>query len=190
MGRQKLLLPFAGVTVIEHIVGRLGQTRLRDIVVVLGHEPERVEETLAHHSVTFALNERYEEGMLTSVRAGLSAAPADWAGALVVLGDQPSIRPATVDALLDAFDTHGEDILVPAHEAERGHPILVPRRFFPEVMTQYDELGLRGLLRAHSQAVREVTMDSPSILNDIDYPDDYRRALEDYADEAGSSTPS
>lgn len=177
MGTQKLLLPYAGSTVIENIIDQVLESGVDTCVVVTGHEPDRVQDCLRARNVVFAHNANYREGMLTSVRAGFTAAGATWQGAVIVLGDQPSMRAETINRLLEEHANNSDSVLLPTFEGRRGHPILVPRRFHTEIMNRFDDTGLRGLLRAHPEAMIEVTVDTPSILEDMDYPEDYQRAL-------------
>ena len=177
MGTQKLLLPYAGSTIIEHITDQVIESGAGTCVIVTGHEPDRVMHRLRGRTVVFAHNASYREGMLTSVRAGLTAADGSWQAAVIVLGDQPSITAATINRLLEEHAKNPNSVLVPVFEARRGHPILAPVRFHAEIMNRFDDTGLRGLLRAHPEAVTEVSVDTPAILEDMDYPEDYQRAL-------------
>ncbi len=96
---------------------------------------------------------------------------------LVALGDQPALTTGTVNLLLDQF-SHYPQIILPVYQGARGHPLLFSRTYIPEILTQYEDTGLRGLLQVHDQAIQEVTVDSPTILQDIDTPDDYREQIE------------
>lgn len=185
MGRQKLLLPFGGRTVIAHIVDQLRLADIQDVVVVVGADRDEVGEALKDHAVRIARNPDYGRGMLSSVRVGLSAAGADWSAALLALGDQPLIAPERVRAVIAAGDS--ERIVLPTFEGRRGHPMLLPRCYWDEAMTQHDAVGLRGVLRAHGASVREVAADSSDVLSDMDTPADYEAALARLA--ARESTP-
>lgn len=177
MGTQKLLLPYAGSAVIEYIVEQIQRSAVGGCIVVTGHEPHRICDCLAGRELIIAQNDRYLEGMLSSVRAGFEAAPETWIATLIVLGDQPSLRTPILDLLIHAHATHPNAIIVPVFEDRRGHPILIPMTFRQEILHHYDDVGLRGLLRAHAEAVVEIPVDSESVLEDINYPEDYERAL-------------
>ena len=177
MGRQKLLLPFAGTTVMAHVVRELFAARVAGVVIVTGFEPERIHAALADSRVSFAHNPGYAQGMLSSVRAGLAAAPPSWGAALIALGDQPLIRTAHVSALLGEHAQTSGDILVPGHAGRRGHPLLLPRRYWLEAATKHDESGLRGLLHAHADSVRVIELGTDDVVLDMDTPDDYARAI-------------
>ena len=180
MGVSKTCLPFAGKTVIEHIVLTLERAGVRDTVVVVGHAKEAIEALLQEYAVQVVFNPDYSEGMLSSLRAGLRQASSDWDGVMVALGDQPSIREETVSALMSRFSKSPDDIHVPVYGGRRGHPLLFPARYRAVVLQQYDDTGLRGLLRAHPDRVRELDVDSDTVLRDMDYPEDYERELRDF----------
>jgi molybdenum cofactor cytidylyltransferase len=177
MGSQKLLLPFAGTTVIGHVVDQLLASAVDRTCVVAGHQAERIAAELAGRRVEVVVNSAYQSGMLSSVRCGLRALPPQCRAVLVALGDQPSITSALVDEMLRAFAAGGRDILVPVHQGRRGHPILLSLRFRDEVLSRYDDVGLRGLLRAHPDDVLELPAASDAILWDMDRPEDYQRQL-------------
>ncbi len=177
MGTQKLLLPWAGKTVIEHIVDQLLASRVDHVCVVTGHDHEPLQLTLANCPVSLEYNGQYLQGMLSSVRCGLKALPENCDAVLVALGDQPTLKASTVNLLLDQFLQHPQ-IVLPVYQGRRGHPLLFSRTYVPEILTHYDTTGLRGLLQAHEPDIQEVTVESPAILQDIDTPDDYREQIE------------
>lgn len=65
--------------------------------------------------------------------------------------------------------------VVPTHRGERGHPLLFSTDYRQEVLTGHDDLGLRGLLRAHGDDLSELAVSTAAVLSDIDYPEDYQR---------------
>jgi len=178
MGVQKLLLPFGSETVISHIVREILDSRVDTTFVVVGHDGDRVAAALASLSVTIVPNPNHEDGMLTSVRRGLRALPTDCETILVTLGDLPGITSHLVDQLLGKFSNTDKGILVPLHDGTRGHPLVFSSQYKAEILTQFDDEGLRGLLRAHPDDLAELDVSSPDVLSDIDFPRDYLRALD------------
>lgn len=187
MGEQKLLLPFAGTTVIVHIVQELQAVPVAPVHVVTGHEPDRIHAALTGMGVVFAHNTDYTRGMLSSIRAGLASAPKHWTAALIALGDQPLIRAAHVRKLIDAHATDAGRILVPGHAGRRGHPLLLPRDFWQEAQEKHDDTGLRGLLAVHSEKLTVIDLATNDVLSDMDTPDDYRRTLARDKERAGEA---
>ena len=177
MGVQKLLLPFGGKTVIGHIVDQLLASAVDEVHVVVGHQARRVRRELSDRHVSIVNNPDYESGMLSSVRCGLRALPQQCRAVLVALGDQPSITSALIDQMLQSFATTEKRILVPFYNGRRGHPVLFSESYRGEILTHYDDVGLRGLLHAHPDEVLELAVSTSEVLSDMDCPEDYRREL-------------
>ncbi|MDZ4857689.1 MAG: molybdenum cofactor cytidylyltransferase [Candidatus Hydrogenedentes bacterium] len=177
MGKQKLLLPYAGKTVVEHIVDQVLASEVDSTVVVTGHDRDGVIRVLADRELTFAHNSRYTEGMLTSIRVGLAVFPPDLEAFLVVLGDQPSLTPAIINALIEAFRREPQGIIVPFHDDDTGHPVLIASKYREQVMTQFDDTGLRGLIYGRPDEVVKLPIGTSDVLRDMDTPEDYEREL-------------
>lgn len=176
MGTQKLLLPFGGTTVIGRIIDRLLASSLDEVVAVVGRGSETVREALSGRPVILTENPDPGGDMLSSVRCGLRVlSPCE--AVLVALGDQPSLTSRLVDAILDAYGKSEKGIVVPVHEGRRGHPLAFSYGYRGEILTSFDEVGLRGLLHRHPDDVYELSVPTPAVLSDMDYPEDYRREL-------------
>jgi molybdenum cofactor cytidylyltransferase len=196
MGAQKLLLPYAGRTLIGQVAGQVAASGVDRIVAVTrgcdapAGRADGVAEALAGLGVerlAIVVNPDAEGDMLSSVRCGLRAFPGECEGFLVVLGDQPTITAGLINRMIATFDESnpaasraaGRRIVVPAHQHRRGHPILFAASYSREVLTGFEGVGLRGLLAAHPEDILEVHEPDPAILTDVDRPEDYRRALAD-----------
>ncbi|MHC4227953.1 MAG: nucleotidyltransferase family protein [Planctomycetota bacterium] len=177
MGVQKLLLPFGGKTVIAHIVDQILASAVDEVYVVVGHQARRVRRELYDRHVSIVNNPDYESGMLSSVRCGLRALPRRCRTVLVALGDQPSITSKLVDEMLQSFTSAEKSILVPFHDGRRGHPVLFSESYRDQILTHYDNVGLRGLLHTHPDEVFELAVSTSAALSDMDCPEDYRREL-------------
>lgn len=177
MGVQKLLLPFGGKTVIAQIVDQLLASSIDRVHVVVGYQGERISQALSDLPITIVTNAHYESGMLSSVRCGLRSLSQQCRAVLVALGDQPSITSELINQILQSFTTNEKRIVVPLYKGRRGHPILFSILHRDDVLTHYDDVGLRGILRAYPDDVYELTVSTSSVLWDMDYPEDYRREL-------------
>ncbi len=173
MGQPKVLLPWENGTILEHILRQLLLGRVRELVVVTGHEAEPVARIAEKMDVTVAHNPGYARGeMLSSLQMGLRALPAHVSAALIVLGDQPRIQPNVVSALVTAYAEGKGELIVPSFQHRRGHPLLVDRRYWPEL------LGLMGgaprdVINRHADEIHYVEVQTDSVLRDVDTPDDY-----------------
>jgi molybdenum cofactor cytidylyltransferase len=189
MGTQKLLLPFAGQTVIGHVVDQVLASQVRQAFVVVADEHDSVAEALSAKPVTLAVNRDPAAEMLSSVRVGLRALPADATTAIIVLGDQPSLRGEVVHQLVAAFQASGKGIGVPVHDGKRGHPLLIAARYFDELQQRHDDVGMRGLLMAHSDDIEDIKVPDSGVLTDMDLPEDYQRELARYRAVEQRKTP-
>ena len=141
------------------------------VVVVTGHEREKVEAALAGLDVVFAYNPDYEAGLGSSLARGVAALPHGAAGAIVCLGDMPGVRAEHLERLRDAFDPEaGAAICVATHRGKRGNPVLFAARFFAEMCDVQGDVGARHLIGAYADLVREVEMPDDGVLLDVDSP--------------------
>lgn len=178
MGTQKLLLPFAGKTVIGHIVDQLALTKAERIIVVVGADADQIAAALGGRRVTLVSNPDPRAEMISSVRCGFAALPQAVRAVVLALGDQPAITSSLVDQLFAEFETGKKPIVVPVHDNHRGHPMIISTDFRDEIMSRHDEAGLRGFLDAHETEVLRVPIENDAILSDIDNREDYRRELD------------
>ena len=179
MGRNKLLLPFGAATVIETVVSEVAACeQVRDIVVVTGHENEKIATRLAHLPARCAFNPAYLQAeMFVSIQVGLRALTDETQAALLVLGDQPRLQRDIVQRVIAA---HAPDTLViPSYHMQRGHPILIDRALWPEVQAQPATATLRDFIRVHEQQIQYVEVETDSVLKDIDTPEEYESLLAD-----------
>jgi len=191
MGRPKPLLPWDGTTVIGAVVDSLLGGGVHPVVVVVaegGQLAERVGAELAARGgrVRLARNPRPEEGMLSSVLAGLAALGggrrlARTGTALCVCpADHPAIRAATVERLVAAAaGGGGGGIWVPRWRGRRGHPLVVTPDLVPEVEGLDPAVGLRQLLARRAGRVVEVEVDDAGVVRNLNTPASYERARRD-----------
>jgi molybdenum cofactor cytidylyltransferase len=175
MGQPKVLLPWGGhKSIIEHIVEQLVKARVDHIVVVTGHMAKEVKEAVEPLGVRVVYNRSYKTGeMLSSLKAGLRAMPDNIAGALVVLGDQPRIQPRVIYNIMMAHSEGKGEIVAPSFEMRRGHPILIGRRFWPDLLNLPRGGAPRDVINAHSDRIHYVEVNTDSVLRDVDTPQDY-----------------
>ncbi|RMH59711.1 MAG: nucleotidyltransferase family protein [Bacteroidetes bacterium] len=174
---NKLLLPFQGRPLIEHVVRALTNADVDETVVVLGHEAERIRPVLAAYPVRTVLNPDYTAGMTTSIRAGVRAAAADGDGFMICLSDLPLIEAAEFTYLANAFRkalaTDPQCIVRPVYEGRPGNPVLFSAAYRPAIEAHEAVTGCRGLIKRHRTHVIEVPMATDHVVRDIDTPEAY-----------------
>jgi molybdenum cofactor cytidylyltransferase len=175
MGRNKLLLPLGGTTVLRRAVGTAVEAGLSPIIVVLGHESERIREELSGLPCTPVFNEDYALGMNTSVRRGFRAVPDEAAGGIVLLGDMPFVLPAMLEELVARFRKGSSSLVVSTYEGVIAPPILYGRPLFPELRALEGDGCGRQVVKRHRAEAVEVAWPG-STLSDLDVPADFERA--------------
>jgi len=177
MGQPKMLLPWGEVTVIEHVISVFMGAGLADILVVTGGAREKVEKVAAKYPVQSIHNEVYANGeMLSSLQCGLRALKPQAEATLIALGDQPQVQERSVRMVCEAFHKTRSNIVVPSYQMRRGHPWLVTRPLWDELLKMKSLESPRDFLNVHKDEIQYVDTDDPNILKDLDTPDDYQRS--------------
>ncbi len=173
MKEQKLLLPYKGKPMIRTVVDTIAQSRIQEIMVVLGADHEKIEKALEGSAATFCTNENYRKGMLSSIQAGMKSMPEHSDAFMVFLGDQPMISPAIIDAIINAYSNTQKGIVLPVFEKRRGHPVLIDKKYRSHIDTIDPNVGLRDLIWKFPDDITEVSMEDEGIIRDIDTREDY-----------------
>ncbi|WP_448581422.1 nucleotidyltransferase family protein [Thermaurantiacus sp.] len=166
MGAAKLALPFGSGTVLQSTLDALEAAGI-PVLVVLGAYADLLRPLVGNSAIVDAPD--HALGLAHSLRAGIAAVPAAWAGALIVLGDMPFVQPQTYRAVAQAL-AEGADVARPVHAGRPGNPAGFSRRLFPRLMTLEGDRGA-GVLMA-MLPVRDVAVDDPGVHRDIDTPSD------------------
>lgn len=175
MGQPKMLMPWTrNKSIIEQVIEQLILSRVDYVTVVTGSHSAEIKAKAEKMGVETVYNPLYRTGdMLSSVQAGLEALPAHVEAALVVLGDQPRIHPRVVMQVLMAYAEGAGKIVAPSYQRRRGHPLLIDRRYWQEILSLPREGSLRDVMNAHADEIAYVNVDTDSVLRDVDTPDDY-----------------
>ena len=174
-GPNKLLERVNDVPMVETVVRAALASLGDEVLVVTGEDHERVEACLAGLPVRFGWNPDHAQGLSTSLRAGVAALPHGARAVAVCLGDMPLVRPDHIDSLIRAFLTNsGHSIFVPTWQGKRGNPVLWTMDLLPEIGALTGDVGAKVLMSRHPTKVREVPMDTPGVLTDVDTPEALR----------------
>jgi len=175
--KNKLLLPISGEVLISNFVKSVCASNVDEVVVVVGHEAEKIEDVLQGQPVLFVENLRYMEGITSSIQTGIQAASAESEGLLICLADQPFIETSDFNRLIheftDLFDSESSLIIVPVFKGQRGNPVLFSRQF-RDIILQHKWEGCRDIVLKHPECVREVEMGNDNVLQDVDTLEDYK----------------
>ena len=180
MGRLKMLLPFGGKPMLARAIESLLSCRgIAGIKVVTGHAEQEIRAAIGEYeSVQSVYNADHAAGgMLSSVQTGVRALSASREAFFLALGDQPMVRPETLDLLAEAWNAETARIVLPTFGGKRGHPVLISTAFSAEILALGEGETLKTLMIRHEREVVEVPVSDPGTVQDVDTPEDYEAAL-------------
>lgn len=179
-GRTKALLS-AGTdtTFLGRIVQTFGAAGVTDIVVVAGHEADRIVAAMANEpTVRVVINADFASGQLSSLLAGLSAVDRpDVDALLLTLVDVPLVSSETVRAVVQRYHETHAPIVRPVRGDVHGHPVLIDRSLFAALRAADPERGAKPVVRAHVSPAGNVEVDDDGAFADVDTRDDYERLI-------------
>lgn len=174
-GGHKLVTPFRGKPLITHAFELAQAAPVEWRLVVTGARAGEIAVLAEAAGLRSLYNPDFAMGLSSSLKAGLAALLPECEGALILLGDMPLIRPETLRALVAAAqDNPAFAAIVPTHQGEWGHPVLLKRVMFGEIAALSGDQGARALLRSR-QDVLALEVDDPGILMDFDTREAFER---------------
>lgn len=192
MAEFKPLLPIKGKPLIEDRIISMAQAGVSPVFVVIGHEKNELEAVLKkikthlypEVQIEIVHNPDYDKGMFASIRAGIAALneykekPIN--GVLLLPGDYPLINASHYMALYKAWSSSPEQFAVPCYYGKKGHPLLIPRKAFTEILSYKGNKGLKGITNDYEDRgeILRVEMKDERVLLDMDTPEDYNSLLE------------
>jgi molybdenum cofactor cytidylyltransferase len=182
MKRFKPLLPLGRTTALERCVNLFLQAGIDDVRVVVGYGADEVIPVLDARGVRWIMNDRFEQGMFSSVRAGVATLESSKKGFFLLPVDIPLVRPTTVLDLLAARDTRSGDVWYPRFLGRRGHPPLIATHYRQALLTWDGQGGLRSFLSEQRPQSIDVEVADEHILMDMDSPEHYEAALSELVD--------
>ncbi len=175
-GRNKLLEKIDGSTMIERVVKSAVSSRADEVVVVLGHEAQRVKEALKKFECKFVFNKDFKKGQSYSVKAGVKSVMGYADAVMVLPGDVALITPRSINMVIEEYEKCGSPIVVASYKGRTGHPILFDRSLFDEIMEISEEtMGLKAVVNRHRDSVKKVETGSNEVLIDVDSEEDLKR---------------
>jgi molybdenum cofactor cytidylyltransferase len=177
MGQPKALLPIGGETFLERIVTVLKSTNTGKIIVVIGHNADEMKRKVEHLPVEILVNPQYKLGQLSSLHVAIRALLSEPSceGMLVHLVDHPYIDSGLVSRMIEGFRSSGKLIVVPRYQGKRGHPVILSRKLFDELLNAPIEQGAKAVVNAHRDDTLEIDAADEGVTIDIDTPDEYRQ---------------
>jgi len=178
-GGGKLLASLEGRPVLQHVLDRLAEAGIKDVVVVLGDDADAIEGAIDWRRERRVRNEDPGRGLSSSVQVGVEALDYDVDAALIVLGDQPQVPVEAIRVLANAPADPGRPLVVPVYPADTGrNPVRVERGAFLLIAATRGDRGLGPVIVAHPELVREIRVDVSAGNPDVDTRADLVALLE------------
>ena len=179
MGKQnKLLLPIGGEALLVKLVASVCASNVGQVLVVIGHEAEKIRRELNEFPLNFVYNPNFSEGMTTSIKYGVKVVSHECDGLLICLGDMPFINTSEINKLIHAYVKNrikGEGlIVVPVFKRQRGNPVLFSIEFRNDILEHKKKSGCKEVIMKNSDSVMEIEMDDEKMLLDVDTMEDYQ----------------
>jgi len=171
---NKLGMLVDGVPLLRRTAQTLLASRLKEVVVVIGHEADMSRSLLDGLPLSPVFNEKYREGQMTSVYEGLKALQEPCDGVMICLSDQPLLEREDINFLIDAFENRsGGSILVPTYQGKRGNPIVLEYQHRESILKGDRNLGCKRLIEKNPDLVATVEAETNHVVVDLDTPQDY-----------------
>jgi molybdenum cofactor cytidylyltransferase len=178
MGRPKALVPFEGLTFVEHLLQATNHPRVGIVRVVLGANAESIQAELKLDQEIVVVNQDWQQGQLSSIQSAIRSLPADQtAGLLLCPVDHPLISSQLVSRLIAEFDSDRKLIVVPTHQGRRGHPVIFHASLYAELLDASPNVGARQVVWAHPDAIAEIETDEAGVILNLNDPETMRKAL-------------
>lgn len=174
MGRLKQLMPLERSTVVEKAVDNLLGSAVDEVIVVVGYEAEDVRTAIAARPIKLVTNPDYEQGMSTSIIAGLNMVQSKVQAVMIALGDMPLVNSQTVNRLIEGFCNHDKGIAFPTYQGKKGHPVIFAIKYKEELLKLKGDVGAREIIKDHPDDVLVVEVASESVVADFDTANDYQ----------------
>jgi len=180
MGSPKALLPYQGRPFLEHLLevtihGKIGARR-----VVLGKDADSISSAVPLAAEEIVINERWEEGQLSSIQAAIRSFPSGTDGMILSLIDHPLISGALINDLIEEFyssQPSGQTrIVLPTFRGQRGHPVIFSASLYQELLTAPLDKGARAVVWAHAAEIVEMPTTEQGCVLNLNDPETLQRA--------------
>ncbi|HEV7719666.1 MAG TPA: nucleotidyltransferase family protein [Iamia sp.] len=174
LGQPKQLLPYRGATLLDATLAMARSCRFDQLVVAVGGAADEVRSTVALSGCDVVESEAPADGCSSSIAAALAVVDPRAEGLVLLLGDQPGVRPETVAALVDGAGRAAMGVV--RYDDGRGHPFWLGAGTFADLADLHGDKGVWRLLESGRHDVVEVPVAGPVPL-DVDTRADHEALL-------------
>jgi molybdenum cofactor cytidylyltransferase len=177
MGSPKALLSYQGRPFLEHLLEVAHHPKIGVRRIVLGADAEPIAKEVDLAPGEIVINEEWEKGQLSSLKAALRSLPPHTEGAILLLIDHPLISSTLVDELIETFYKSGKPIVLPVFDGRRGHPVIFSSALYEELLNAPPETGARSVVWAHSAEVQIVQTNEEGCVLNLNDPGTMQKAF-------------
>lgn len=177
----KALLTLKGRPFIEIISHNMSLAGIDNIYTVIGYHGDVIKSHLSLKKETILINHTPELGQLSSLHVAIKHMAPEVSAIMVTLVDLPLIKIKTYSNLIKEWSEKPDMIYIPVCNGRKGHPVIFPKKFFPELLNTPMNLGARAVVNSNQDSVIKCEYDDPGIFTDIDTEEDYNRIVNDPA---------
>ena len=184
MKTSKPLLDFGGMPLLSRLLEECRRSAVDEIVVVLGHEREKIQEQVDLSGVSVVVNDQYKKGQTSSFQCALRSLNRETKAFLNLPVDHPLVTRREIDAVVRAYRSRESEakIFLPEFEGDPGRPVLFDRSLAAEILALEVGQPVRGIIKEHQQEVSRVPVGNPHTMKDMDTPEDYQECLKLWED--------
>ncbi|HEX6728652.1 MAG TPA: nucleotidyltransferase family protein [Pyrinomonadaceae bacterium] len=162
LGQPKQLLPFGGTTLLGWIVAQAERAvALDELVVVLGRAADQIRERVDFGNAKVVENPVFGEGCASSYRAGITALSPQSEAVMIILGDQPGIKPEVIDRLANEWLAGAAQIALCSYRGQKGHPMIFAKPLFEQLVGLHGDKAAWKLVDANPAFVQQTEFDLP-----------------------------
>jgi molybdenum cofactor cytidylyltransferase len=177
MGCLKSLLPWEGMTLLQHQLFQLGLSKVDQLVAVLGYQSRKLIPYFENSSVHFVFNEQFELGKTESIKKGLLSIKEGTDCIMIISVDQP-VNQLLLDSMINHFVQTKSKIIIPVYNGKRGHPILFSTELVEDLLQIKEETnGLKAVLHKWKNEINELNVEDRSVLFNFNSPKDYEEGF-------------
>jgi molybdenum cofactor cytidylyltransferase len=163
--RNKLMMPFQGKPMLNHVVNASLNSNLTQTFVVVGHQSSEIKNLVQSDDIQCIENEQWETGMASSIVAGISQLK-QFDGFLILLGDMPLVTPKLINEII--FHGSADKIVIPIKDGLHGNPVFFGSKFRDELLTLYGDIGAKKVIQDNLLSMIKIEIQSNTIFKDYD----------------------
>ena len=170
LGQPKQLVKFKESTLLENTIAQTQAFAVKSKFVILGEHRSRIKTLTNFKEYEIVINEDWERGFSSSMKAALNIIPQDTKGVVFFVADQPYLKSTLIQAILDKVDTNRMQIISSLYKIGQGPPVYFSHHFFNDILSLEGDVGAKTIVKANLDCVDFVEFIDGDI--DIDTPKD------------------